>query len=704
MGYVREERATYLIETALRDWLEDGYLPTPGELKDKYVELEKEFGDLSRSALRLVDKPQRFEESSASEMNAVATALIDDMVVLLRALEKISELNIINLSEWATRAKALEARIERLKLRVESLLLLKSDAAGYVSFVEDGFYSLENVSTDTTANVDTHTGEVTLKVDRSVAAGDVGGTQVNLAGSSVSFGLIESGNIRYTTDVSSSGLGNVLLDRNNRWGQQSKAKQPRSFNTASKNSKPVVGELKVTLPNVLSVSKILLNTSDATAGDVNVVAAQYSRDGYTWENVPSVSSVQSGTGNFVWRFPKTEIGHMKIIISKASPDSSSVDGTLYDFGIQQVKVWDEQFRLDTGGVYLTSEVMTPTLGGSPVTFDRASLEVCEEVPEDTTIRYSIRAYDGASYTSWAEVVPLNNTSGSSAAVVDFSALTKIKSYELTTLFDSDVDVEGLNLFRKDGASNLSYRFGGPNDTIANFYISSNSDDLADVVLLRNIGYASGKFPTVTNDYKVGDVECGWGLENGAYFCDFLIKHPSGRDFKFGESQAMIDGRTVSGTVHISSGWHSFSTNGLNWRTITGDEPLTAIELEALDPLYPYNHKYIIEGFQYAGTFQGNKVYEGVDSYGQYKATRLGRHDFLQRDDSLEYFALDTITGPKTIVLLKHDSGVSSHVNERVRLFANGRNNNYEGVQFKATLESRDADKTPVLSYYRIRVK
>lgn len=707
MGHVREHRATRLLEDTLLEWLEDGYIPTVGELQEAYNKAELQHGDFTRSKLRQVSLPARWSESSASRHNAVIDALDGDLDVLLRSLVSITDLGIVTLGEWNSRAKALQVRIEKLKLRIESLILLKSDSAGYVSFVEEGFLSLENVSNETTANVDTRTGEVTVNVDRSDGEGEWQGTQVDLGSSQVTWALIESGNVRYASNPAGSSLDNITSDRTTRWGAEVDAIRPDKFRTSSSTGKPIMGELKIKLSEETDVSKLVLLTSDATAGDNSVVGAQFSVDGYTWENVPSESPVQSGFGNFVWRFDKTAMNWAKLIISKSSPDESRTVGTVFDFGFERVKFYSEEYEVTTDGVDLVSELMTPTLGGSDVTFGRASLEVCEEVPSETSLRYFLRAYDGSVYTNWVQVSPLSREVEGVPAVVDFAAPTALDSSTLTTTFSSSLDTEALNIMRVDGSGSLSYRFGGPDDTVANFYLGQNDNLLTDLVLLRNRGYSAAKYPTsTTGDLLVGDVEAGWGLDGDSiYYCVFLVKNPLGLKINLGRTQANVDGSVRSGVVKLRPGWHTFRTDRANWAPIlAATAPTSATELEAIDPLYPYNHKYLIEGYDYPDAWTGEKKYLGTDEYGQYKATRIGRRDFMNAETDTSIFAIDAITGPKTIVLLKFDSSRPNHENERVRLFYTRRYDSFTGIQMKAVLKTENAERTPVLSYYRVRVK
>jgi len=704
VGHIREQRSIRLFEETLLSWLEDGVIPTSEQLQEAYSLAESKHGDLVKSSLNGAVLPQRWAESSASQHNEVINLLGNDLDVLLRSLTAITDLGITTLGEWSARSKSLETRVERLKLRIESLILLKSDSAGFVSFVEDGFFSLEKVNQETTANIDTRTGEVTLNIDRSEASGSSQGTQIDLLSSQVSWAIIESSNVRFSSKTAGSNLNNLFSDKNNRWGVEIETSTPDQFKSSNKATKSIVGELKLKLSKETEISKIVLLPSDSTAGTSSVIAAQFSTDGYVWANVPSESPVQSGTGNFIWRFPLTKVLWIKFIVSKAAPDITGTTENIYDFGFDRLKVYSEEFIVTEGGDTLVSEPLVPILADKDVLFGRASLEVCEEVPEGTSLRYYLKAYDGIVSTDWIQISPLSREENSNPAVIDFTAPNSLSSEDLLTIFNPAINVESLNVMRLNGTNPLNYAFDSGFDTSCNFYIDVSDEKLSDLVLLRNTGYSTGKFPAISQDLKVGDIECGWGLESDSlYYCTFLIKNPDGLIFDFGRSQAVIDGRVVSGIVQVNSGYHEFKTDRANWGTLSGSSITSLNELKARDPLYPYNHKYMIEGFNYPTTWNGEKIYLGVDEYCQYRSRHIGKYDFSRTAIDLSIYALDVISGSNTIVLLKFDSSRPNHENERVRFFYTKRFEAFDKIQIKAVLQGL-SDKTPIITYYRVRVK
>lgn len=701
MGYVLEKRAESLLQQVLLSYLNKGVVPTVDQLEDGFKKASKAHGPLTRSSIRSVTLPPRWTESSSSNMRDFVESFQEDLWVILSSLVEITNENNRNLVGWNSRAASLQARLSSLKGRIDSLLLLNSDAAGYLAFVEDGFFSLESVSSDTTADIDTTTGEVTLGIDKEASGlGESQGTRVDLSSSTVNWGLISGNNVRLIEEPHGSNISKILDDHLNGW--RAKITGKRGSIQTRDSSSGVVAEIKIQLGIEQEISRISMVPNDSTAGSPSVVSALYSIDGYSWERVNSPSHTQSGTESFVWRFPKTRMNFIKFIISKNSPDEVIGGEPVFDIGINYVKVFSEIYSVDTDGVQLVSELLTPLRGGEDVSFGRASLEVCDEIPEQASIKYYLRAYDGSSYTSWVNVIPLSDSG--QLGVVDFSSPQELISEDLTTSFDSSLNVESVNTLRNTDSGTLSYRLEGANETVANFYIPVSEGNLTDLKLTRNIGYSAGKFPTLSSDLKVADVEIGWGLKtDGIYYTHFWVKNPDGLPLNFGDTQAKIDGRVVSGEFLVAQGWHYFETARENWFSITGTAPTTEDGLRSIDPRYPNNHKYLIEGYNYPDGFTGKRVYTGCDEYGQYRSDRVGLYS-LHSMDSLDAFALDTTTDGKTIFIFRFDSSRPNHKNERVRLHYTRRFSSFTGIQFKAILSTKDAEVTPSLSYYRVRVK
>ena len=63
-------------------------------------------------------------------------------------------------------------------------------------------------------------------------------------------------------------------------------------------------------------------------------------------------------------------------------------------------------------------------------------------------------------------------------------------------------------------------------------------------------------------------------------------------------------------IKLEKGFHTIKTSSANYLKVSSY--LGSLEeLEEEDKLYPYNHKYLFEGYSYPQSFQGEKNYFGI---------------------------------------------------------------------------------------------
>ena len=88
-------------------------------------------------------------------------------------------------------------------------------------------------------------------------------------------------------------------------------------------------------------------------------------------------------------------------------------------------------------------------------------------------------------------------------------------------------------------------------------------------------------------------------------------------------------------------------------------------MKAADPLYPYNHKLIIEGFAYDTSFGGDRVYLGADIVAQFRSRRTSPFDLESnpKTEPLRWFAVvkgvGSDTEPTCAILLQRDIVLST---------------------------------------------
>jgi hypothetical protein len=215
---------------------------------------------------------------------------------------------------------------------------------------------------------------------------------------------------------------------------------------------------------------------------------------------------------------------------------------------------------------------------------------------------------------------------------------------------------------------------------------------------------------------VRGVPRGWGSDGLVYTCYFEILDPNGKLVNFGSTICTIDGQTATGTVKLSQGIHKFNTEGKYWYDISPASNLlksSEAELKAIDPLYPYNHKLIIEGYRYPPDFTGEKIYLGMDLSAEFYATRTSLFALENNTQDYSYFSVkgvgsyehDSTTFAAIAVMVEYDSNNSDYTNElfAIKWRSGDSSENYKYVKLKAELETNDTGLTPVLTSYRLKL-
>src|SRR5690606_14551581 len=145
---------------------------------------------------------------------------------------------------------------------------------------------------------------------------------------------------------------------------------------------------------------------------------------------------------------------------------------------------------------------------------------------------------------------------------------------------------------------------------------------------------------------------GWGFKDPYYYCVIEIQNKDGMTIDVGTSSIIIDdklytglvsNKVLSGKTRTTSGIHTVQVHKNNWLAVQPGYT-TLNDLKAEDYLYPYNHKLLIEGYQYGNLYPSTseKIYLGVNLFAEYLANRISIFDFVGNAAHNDYsiFALD----------------------------------------------------------------
>ena len=137
------------------------------------------------------------------------------------------------------------------------------------------------------------------------------------------------------------------------------------------------------------------------------------------------------------------------------------------------------------------------------------------------------------------------------------------------------------------------------------------------------------------------------------------------------------------------------------QTGLGDNELTQGTYTVIDPLYPYNHKLLIEGLVYNTTFKGQKIYNGVARFASEIMSRVQIEELSQFQNKIDYSIVKESGENRYNITV---SWKSQDANPReLFLIETKQSSKLNALKLKAVFTTNDKTKTPVLEGYEIRV-
>jgi len=252
----------------------------------------------------------------------------------------------------------------------------------------------------------------------------------------------------------------------------------------------------------------------------------------------------------------------------------------------------------------------------------------------------------------------------------------------------------------------------PSDTSVYTVENTTEDSILNCLLYTETGTAS-KSPINLNEenLKIYRDVSNWKFEDPHYSCIVKVTNSSGLELDFGPSYVSInDNDFTNDVLTIPHGVSRIKVHKDYWIGGIAPDLLPEI-LQNDDPLFPYNVKYLIEGYNYASnTNEEDKIYRGVDLYAAREMQRVSVFDMLNNVASNDYskYAIDLSlpgTGSsndntvKKVFLTKKPTGST----EKFRIEFNLINALRTYVKFKAELETSNSKVTPSLDGYQIKL-
>jgi hypothetical protein len=679
-----------ILEELLIEALKTGTIPTLESLTDELETKKEEFPQLGEKPLfSLEDNSVEFyENASASKTNLSLLRYARDVSVMWETIHAMRTDIIKNARRWATAYETTRRFLDRLEDRIDNLLLLNSDTLGYFQYVSDDFLTTDYVDLEnTTAEVNTGTGTVTIAEDTTATEGTEQ-TRIDLTHlteSNLSFSVTGASNYKSATLGVDSQLVYALSDEYSTW---------ISYITCGTQAS-VTGSLTIDMLEAKAVNKIVFKVNGSTLTSAFSIAAMYSTDGVDYLPVPTDAYIQSTTDAATFVFTDVEARFWKFLITKTGADDKGDATYTYEMGAKNISFYQSGYEVNTGHTLLSTVRSVLDEGGEPTEFQKAILSVCEQVPDGTSIHYSIGIDSGSVFVP---IDPVERTDPSRPQILDFSDLVALNNSSSSNVLETGLEADFLTF------ETLSdFTLVNEADALLNFYIPADdvsSFDETSVTIFRNVGDADDITSTVRG------VARGWSFDADAntYSTVVRIDDPDGLDLDFGTTLITIDGSERTGVYNLSQGTHEVTTSADSWLDVAAGQ--TSLDgLKTLDTLYPYNHKLLIEGYEYGTDYSDEQVYVGASMWAELVVDYKTLHDFNTQVDTVDITAYtrDVDDAGKLVFIFKVDRSYSDQANERFLVEYKLTNKTFTDVVLKAIFTTTDGSLAPVLEGYVIKL-
>jgi len=745
-----------LAQEVLLDILRDGRIPSLAELEGKVDEiadgrsLAKPLFDLPTA--KLTEK----EVSSAAKQNTTANQIKRDLCVLYAAAQQLAFSGADIFDRTTAEMRLLLAKIAELETRLSSLLLIRHETGGYFNYVYDNFQNMLKVDqVSTTALIDLRATRATAFPIRGIEE-DIGAVPIPGLGEALTpFAKVIVGNEAL---VVRSGFRGGFIKA---FDMVTNNDTPAIYQVVTSEPVPIgitmgiwflsVDDVENFLsennPDLLEATKIVLDPHLTNVSGPLVVSIRYIGTDGNPHNLPTPDFVKEVSRKTSWNFARSSLAGIQINMTKVRPDEELNGQYTYNFGINYIEMFNQSFRdvQDFAETELVSSALSATdRNGAAVEFNKVALDACEVIPPNTQIDYFVDfGVAGTFSDTWSPISPVQRTNPSEPQVVFMDRVTTGAAVDSVALLTTDPRGPGTALNFRYYQSDFNRALGTTFSSVA------NSVDLpTEWEIWRNTFRITDNL--ALEDTSMLNVEAGWRFDGLHYSCVFYVAEEGGRTIDFGPADISVDGVPRSGIVRFNKGVHRFKTHRNNWATlnglnnITSFDPLTNIftggrtaydagapysglgggdnatvdpDTDAaaghteLDPLYPYNHKLLVEGLDYnAGFALADRLYVGVTRVAAELMIHVSNQDFINNvlDDDLTRWTDvtiidDTAAGAQTErpVMKIHLNNILRERFTTVRKYKSG--TLATEIKLRAVFKTQDSSITPCLDAYMLKL-
>ncbi len=695
----------FILESVIRQILDSGEIPTTELIESMYDSfvLDK---DLTQPLFDNVAANVVLEEhASASKYNNTNYEIWRDLQIAYTSTFDSTNQAIQAFDRWRSEVLALEAKLRSLDTRLADLIKTQLHLGSH--YISEVFSDTSKVDlSNSTAYINLKDNNVSLNVS------DNKPNRINLnyiKSDNITFTVLSRLGLENVTDAPGTELKNIFDDKDNFW---------QSRVSVSNAKQPISAELKVKLNDTpISISKITCALHSANTNSAMQITPLLSVDGVNFTQLSTNNITISVTDSGSWNFPSTDATHIKFIMTKNGFDFNQEGSYIYEFGFKEIAIFDQAYDADISQTLVSTSLYVPDINKNPFPYFSASLETCDDIPDDTNIQYYLAALEEADDSpTWVAVSSTNNPSALHPTQINFGDKQDVTLDNVSISFNGSEAAGFINPARAFNITTLIS--GAVSNSVftatANRYVLSNSNDrLLNYEIDGSLDIVDGSIEIFRNRGTRGDttkvrgIQNGWSFSDPYYVTAIEIQNPNGRSIKFGERTIIIDDASTSGIVNLTTGVHIIKVHKNNWISVASGAS-TLATLKAADPLFPFNHKLLIEGYSLSDP---QNPYLGVDIYAGYYMKQVPIVDFIHTIDKLDYskFGIDTDAIipdkeiPSTVFVVKSDENSSDFLDEKFTIRFDVQNQFYNYVKLKAVLSTSSSTVSPILQSYKIKL-
>ena len=617
-----------------------------------------------------IEPPNFREVSSASVRNENCQAIRDDIVIFNKQLDDITRTLEESFRGYSSIVNKCLSENRELDSKLNNILMLSDESNIFLHGIEESFETHKNIDLEK-STVQANIGYVTL--------GRRKFKKTDLSNASLSFRTRTSLNILTSKVIHP--LTNLNTEDGSLWRQEILTRE---------SSGPVEASIIIDFnePKGVDIGEIRLTGNPVDGNSTSWVTVYTSLDGSSYSMVRPANTRLVKGENLV-PVGKKKVKKIKVFIGKDAPDFSDGDTNMYIFSLDSIEVITGDYKIDESSVLYAGPYSITDEDNNPVNFSLATIDhgTCCIIPDQTSVSFFLSkdntnwmpaAFNGESM----DVVQFGSTLPENKARIDTSKneLQLISDSTKVTKFDFEIS-EG-------------------REAVCNVYIDESEKHnfvKNNVKIKRNL-YRSGE--------KVYGIQKGWLKDKKTlqYSTYLEVKDFEGKAIDLGPTSALLNDRPVTGRIHVPKGIHKFVTDHSNWYDIPVS-CLNSEELRSKDPCYPYNHKAIIEGYDYPSIFVGDKLYTGygIENFGallSYVSPEVFGSPEFDRD--LTIYTIEEYNG-SLFFRIKLDPSDGSWTEEEVSVDYMLRNNEENNLYVKAVLRTKLPAITPNISKFQVRV-